>query len=33
MEETQRHTLTSLEVLIEDMASFGIFAILLNNNA
>ena len=28
-----RHTLTSLEVLIENMASLGIFSVLLDNNA
>jgi hypothetical protein len=28
-----RHTLTSFEVLIENMASLGIFAVLLNYNA
>jgi hypothetical protein len=28
-----RHTLTSLEVLVKDMTSLGILAVLLNNNA
>jgi hypothetical protein len=28
-----RHTLTSLEVLIEDMTSLGVFSVLLDNNA
>jgi hypothetical protein len=31
--ETGGHTLAGLEVFIKNMASFGIFAILLNNNA
>jgi hypothetical protein len=31
--ETWGHTLASLKVLVKNMASFGIFAILLNNNA
>jgi hypothetical protein len=31
--ETVRHTLTSLEVLVEDMTGFGIFSILPYNDA
>jgi hypothetical protein len=30
--ETGRHTLASLKVFVKNMASFGIFTILLNNN-